>query len=117
MAEDEDQSSKTEDPTQHKLSKLRDEGNVPRAKEVNNFFMLLAMALAILVAMPWQMAQLADVFGTLLQSAGTLPILAGENVSEPIKGLLTRTLYILAPIARYRRFCAGPPDWASRHGR
>lgn len=98
MADDEDKSSKTEEPTAHKLNKLRDEGNVPRAKEVNNFFMLLAMFLAVLVAMPWQMTQLVDVYGAMIQNSGTTRILAADNIGEQMTGLIWRTLYTLGPV-------------------
>ncbi len=62
MADDEDQSSKTEEPTEKKLMKLREEGNVPKSKEVNNLFMLGAMTLAIVIVLPWQLVQLGDLY-------------------------------------------------------
>lgn len=41
--EDEDKSSKTEEPSERKLTKAREQGNVPKSREVNNFFVLLAI--------------------------------------------------------------------------
>lgn len=48
MAEqNEDQSQKTEDPTQHRLDEARKKGQIPYSREVNNFFVMLALALMI----------------------------------------------------------------------
>ncbi len=41
MADDQDDSQKTEDPTEKRLAKAREEGNVPTSKEVYTWFILL----------------------------------------------------------------------------
>ena len=41
MAEEEDDASKTEDPTGKKLSDAREKGNVPMSQEAKNWLMLL----------------------------------------------------------------------------
>lgn len=66
MADDQDQSSKTEEPTERKLQKLREEGNVPKSKEVNNLFMLAAMTLGVAAILPWQMIQLGELYQSIL---------------------------------------------------
>lgn len=47
MAEEQDQSQKTEEPTPRKLQQGREKGDVPKSREVNNFFLLLAATLAV----------------------------------------------------------------------
>lgn len=72
MADDtEDKSSKTEDPTERKLNKLREQGNVPRSREVNNFFMLIGMLLALVLTLPFNMKELLNFYGGILSAAGT----------------------------------------------
>lgn len=45
--ENEDQSQKTEEPTQHRLDEAQKKGQIPYSREVNNFFVMLALALMI----------------------------------------------------------------------
>lgn len=47
MSDEEDDSSKTEDPTQKKLEEARKKGQVPQSKEVNSWITLLAITLLI----------------------------------------------------------------------
>ena len=47
MAEEEDDSSKTEEPTQHKLDEARKRGEVVTSREVNHLFMFIAAALFV----------------------------------------------------------------------
>ncbi|MBI1308366.1 MAG: flagellar biosynthesis protein FlhB [Proteobacteria bacterium] len=70
MADDEDQSSKTEDPTEHKLRKLREEGNVPTSREVNNLFAVLGMVLVAGLAAPWAFGRLLELSAAVIQNAG-----------------------------------------------
>ncbi|MBZ0258601.1 flagellar biosynthesis protein FlhB, partial [bacterium] len=46
MAENESGQEKTEDPTSRKMSKAREEGNIPKSTEVNNTMMLIAGVIA-----------------------------------------------------------------------
>lgn len=48
MSNDEDDSSKTEDPTQKKLDDSRRRGQLPLSREVNNFVMLLAATIMVM---------------------------------------------------------------------
>ncbi|AEP10009.1 flagellar biosynthesis protein FlhB [Micavibrio aeruginosavorus] len=48
MSDEEDDSSKTEDPSQKKLEDARRRGQVPMSREVNNFVMLLAGTIMIM---------------------------------------------------------------------
>jgi flagellar biosynthetic protein FlhB len=79
MADDEDQSSKTEEPTERKLQKLREEGNVPTSREVNNLFAVLGMVAIAGLAGPWGFAKLVELTAALLQNAGTTEL--GDSVA------------------------------------
>jgi flagellar biosynthesis protein FlhB len=50
MAEGADQDDKTEEPTQRKLDKAIERGDVARSQEINNLFVLGGFALAILIS-------------------------------------------------------------------
>ncbi|PKR55959.1 flagellar biosynthesis protein FlhB [Thalassospira marina] len=52
MADDEDDSQKTEDPSQKKLDDAREKGQVPVSKEVGNFVLLFGGALVIMMMAP-----------------------------------------------------------------
>jgi flagellar biosynthetic protein FlhB len=45
--EEQDQSSKTEDPTQHKLDESRRRGQVPLSREVSTWILLLASTFVV----------------------------------------------------------------------
>ena len=42
MAEEQDEASKTEEASERKLERAREEGNVPMSQEVKSWFMLFA---------------------------------------------------------------------------
>lgn len=52
MAEDQDESQKTEEPTQKKLQDARQKGDVANSREVSNAFMLLSGTLAVAFWLP-----------------------------------------------------------------
>ncbi|MCQ2914297.1 MAG: flagellar biosynthesis protein FlhB [Alphaproteobacteria bacterium] len=52
---DEDESSKTEEPSERKLSKAKEEGHVPMSQEVKSWFMLFAALLLLWGIMPWML--------------------------------------------------------------
>jgi len=49
MADEPDESEKTEDPSERKLTEARNKGNVAKSQEVNSWFMLLAATIVILL--------------------------------------------------------------------
>lgn len=77
MADNEDQSSKTEEPTERKLRKLREEGQVPRSREVNNLLMLVAMLLVVGLVLPDVMRKLMIIYAQSLQSSGIVSFGSG----------------------------------------
>lgn len=56
MADDsQDESSKTEEPTQRKLEEARKKGQVVQSREINHFFMMFAFTLIIMAIIPYTM--------------------------------------------------------------
>lgn len=53
MAADDDESSKTEEPTSKRLSDAREKGQVISSREVTNFIMMGGISVVVLVAGPW----------------------------------------------------------------
>jgi flagellar biosynthetic protein FlhB len=95
--DDEDKSSKTEDASEHKLRKAKEEGNVPTSKEVNNFFALFAATLVVFLAMPKFLIDIMNIMGTIFQEAGSIRINQGTAdllLFEISKGFFTA----LAPV-------------------
>ena len=62
MAEDDDKSQKTEEPTPKKLREAREKGQVASSREINHWFMLLAASIIFVVLAP---AMMADIFKSL----------------------------------------------------
>jgi flagellar biosynthetic protein FlhB len=98
VADEEDQSSKTEEPTDRKLTKLREEGNVSQSKEVNNLFMLVAMLVVVAVVLPWHFQKILDIFGTTFQNAGHTRVQDISHVGNVFYTLLVESLWALIPI-------------------
>lgn len=99
MADDEDQSSKTQDPTERKLRQLRDDGNVPTSKEVNNLFALLAILLTVALGLKWSFSHIGGFYTQMIAEAGTLraedPHAVAAIMSHAGTSLLTAILPLL----------------------
>lgn len=76
MAEEQDQSQKTEEPTQKKLDDARQKGQVASSKEVSNLLLIGSATLTIGLALPGIMRDLALGMSHYLRHAGD-PSLAG----------------------------------------
>jgi len=68
---EEDKSSKTEEPSERKLEKAREQGQVPKSREVNNFFMLMGIIIALAFTLPAMLADLMNIMGGILTHAAT----------------------------------------------
>jgi flagellar biosynthetic protein FlhB len=53
MAEDADESEKTEDPTAKRLQKARSDGNIAKSRELDSFMLLLLAVIIFTVLGPW----------------------------------------------------------------
>lgn len=68
MADDQDDSQKTEDPSQRKIEEALKRGQVPVSREVGNFMMLLALTLVAISVMPWIMERSEFTLGAYIHS-------------------------------------------------
>ena len=58
MAQDWDDGQKTEDPSQRRLQRARDEGRVAQSREINTWFMLAAIGVILVFVMPPALARI-----------------------------------------------------------
>lgn len=72
MAESQDDSEKTEDPTQKKLSDARDKGQVATSKEVNTWMILLASAVLFVSMGPFMAGQVAEALRPFIEQPHAL---------------------------------------------
>jgi len=84
---DEDESQKTEEPTDRKLSKARDKGQVGTSQEVKNWTVLLGGAIALALMAPWMMGRVSGYVVQFIEQAGSITLSRGM-----IPGLLTDIL-------------------------
>lgn len=78
MAEDEDQSQKTEEPTQRKLDEARKKGQVATSRELNNALMISAAAAFVALLSPSVTQDLTSAFIPFLQSADQFSITTSD---------------------------------------
>lgn len=77
MSDEEDDSSKTEDPTPKKLEEARKKGQVAISREINNWVMLLAGTLVVLAMGPGMMSDLTVLMRTYIERAHDMPQMPG----------------------------------------
>ena len=90
---EEDDSSKTEEPTERKLSKAREKGDVPSSRETGNLMCVFSLLTITVFLLPQVMPDLAGVLRGLFQMAGQIEI--GEDATGladlgEVSGQLTR---------------------------
>lgn len=98
MADDDDQHSKTEDPTDRKLNKLREQGNVPTSREVNHVFALLGMLLVVWLAAPWSLGQIGGLVTATFENAGTTRLNDPAAIGAVMMHALVSGLIALLPL-------------------
>lgn len=59
MAEDQDQDSKTEEPSGKRLADAREKGQVPKSQEISHIFVLTASLALILMVLPWSFGRIS----------------------------------------------------------
>jgi len=74
MADDTDDSEKTEDPTQKRLKEAHDKGDVPKSQEVSTWFTLAGATLMIAIFAPGAAASLGDLMKGYLEHAHQIPV-------------------------------------------
>lgn len=73
MAEEQDDSEKTEEPTQRRLEEARKQGNVAKSQEVPVFFSLFGAALLISTAFPFMLSSLTGKLTPFFSNAHAIP--------------------------------------------
>lgn len=95
MAEDQDQSQKTEEPTAKRLEEAREKGEVAKSQEVKHWFMILGGALVVTIFASSSSTELARLFRPFLESSDQFSKDPAQ-IAAVIQPLLERVLAILA---------------------
>jgi flagellar biosynthetic protein FlhB len=106
MAEEQDDSQKTEAPSQHRVDEARKRGQVASSREVASFFLMGATLIAWTTIAPWAARDLTISMRSLLENSGTLRLdsaATGHLLAQALglAGLalmLPLLLYLAAPI-------------------
>jgi flagellar biosynthetic protein FlhB len=95
MAEDQDDSEKTEDPTQKRLDDAVKRGDVVKSQEVNAWFVLAAAALALLTFSGPMSTQLTATFRGVLENSWRISV-DGGGLMRLFRALSLETLAAVA---------------------
>ena len=95
MADDKDQSQKTEEPTQKRLDDARKRGQVIQSREVSSWLMLLTVAIIVVALAPGIMGDLGQVLMPFIERPHTLSI--GDEGAIEGPGLALSS--VLMPLA------------------
>ncbi len=100
MSEDgEDDASKTEEPSQKKLDEARKKGQYVQSRELNHFFLLLALTIVIMMLAPAIGRDITNLLSPFLQRPDSFEMDA-SNTGEVLREVLGKSLIImLLPIA------------------
>ena len=93
---DEDQSQKTEDPTDRKLSKAREKGQTGSSTEIKNWAILLGGTVLVGLMAPWMMRGVTDMSYIFIEKPEAIPVEYGSIVPLFVEILIKMLLY-LAP--------------------
>ena len=96
MAEEQDQSQKTEEPSQRRLEEARREGQVASSREVNNALMLASGALFVGALAPSVAERLVATMRPFLERPHAIAL---DALGPPLKALLGALGQALAPAA------------------
>ena len=95
MAEEsQDKSQKTEEPTQKRLEDSRRKGQIPSSREVNNWIMILAGTLVVMMFAPAMMRDMLRVMRKFIELPHAMPMDA-VHVGEVLTGLFLDIGFIL----------------------
>lgn len=102
MAEDQDKSQQTQEPTEKKLRDARKKGDVPSSKETGNMMVVVSLIGVAAFAVQWQSPQLVGALSSLVDNAGLIDIgtdQAGVNdLGEVVYDFTTKIGIALIPV-------------------
>ena len=73
VAEDEDEASKTEEPSERKISKAKEEGDIAISQDAKSFIMLTGMLFVVWLIIPLMGKMFYDYFGKFILVPETIP--------------------------------------------
>ena len=73
VAEDEDEASKTEEPSERKISKAKEEGDVAISQDAKSFIMLLGMLFVVWLIVPLMGKMFYEYFGKFITAPESIP--------------------------------------------
>jgi flagellar biosynthesis protein FlhB len=95
MAEDDDDSQKTEDPTGKRLGEAREKGQIPISREINHWFMIGAALVMVYLLSPGIVTNLRDMLVVFLASPHSIPV-TEENIQSLFLEIIGQLAMILA---------------------
>jgi len=98
---DEDKASKTEDPTQKRLTDAREEGNVANSREITNLAMLLGATIFVATMMPWVAERVAAHLAFFLAKADRIHIVPEAMSVGFVELVTTIAPYLALPVALF----------------
>ena len=97
MSSDADRESKTEKPTERRISDAIEKGNVPFSKEVAIFASLLASLVALNISSHFAIAKLKVLLGGLIEQAGDLTLANGNDYARILSHFFGQTFLAILP--------------------
>ncbi len=97
MSDDVDQESKTEKPTERRVSEAAEKGNVPFSKEVVVFASLFAALVAINLSSGSTAAKLSLLLGNLVEGSSLITLDNGNDYSRILTQTFTQSFTALLP--------------------
>lgn len=92
-AEDE---GRTEDPSEHKLRKAREEGRIPKSQELTGGLVLLLPVLTLILLAPWLLRGFVQVIRFYMERCTTASLTDGELLMEFLYAMVRMVLPIAA---------------------
>lgn len=101
MAELEEQSSKTEAPTEQKLRKARQQGDVPGSREPSVAMTVLSLFVIVYYLAPTVFPRLSELFARLVDGSASIDVGTGraglQDLGEVVEMLVLGSVTVLAP--------------------
>ncbi|MCP4073333.1 MAG: flagellar biosynthesis protein FlhB [Hyphomicrobiales bacterium] len=95
---DEDKDSKSELPTEKKITDTIEKGNVPFSKEVTNAASILGMIFVGYMSVPWFITQMGNNLSGIFANLGNWPLDTPQNAASLINIVGKNVIFLLAPI-------------------
>ncbi len=98
MGEDSDKQSKTEQPTEKKISDALEKGNTPFSRELTNVFSLFTIILVGYTYLPTMVMEMTGLLKGVIANSSNWPLDNPEDASTLQRLLGTKILMILIPV-------------------